>query len=54
MQPEDAVTMSRIATVIKKEEPLEKMLMIVRKRENGIDHEKACNDLNEAWVSRKK
>ena len=40
MQPEDAVTMSRIATVIKKEEPLERILKIVRKCENGIDHEK--------------
>lgn len=45
-EPEHGVMIARLAAVVKKEEPIEGILKIVRKYENGIRHEKLLMMLN--------
>lgn len=40
------ICVSRLAAVVKKEEPIERILKVVRKNENGINHERLVMILN--------
>ena len=50
MEPEDAVIISRLAAIVEKEEPIERILKIVRKIRKWYQSQKACNDVKQIRI----